>query len=227
MAPVTAWSPIRRELSHEKSHEEAEMSHKTAALASCIVAITVCLPIGSTLAQPADKRTIFTFSAPVAVPDATLPPGKYLFRLADSASRNVIQVLTADGKQPRAQFFAMRSTRPEPAKEPEVRFMETAAGMPLAIRAWWYPGERTGYEFVYPKDQARQLAMEAKDPVLTTQAETTTVHETGTGELTRVSGSGAHTNAGDGRTPTMPTGAIENGEIAAETIVMAIFPAKP
>jgi hypothetical protein len=120
------------------------MSHKTVALASCVVAITVCLPIGSTLAQPADKRTIFTFSAPVAVPGATLPPGKYLFRLADSASRNVIQVLTADGKQPRAQFFAMRATRPEPAKEPEVRFMETAAGMPLAIRAWWYPGERTG-----------------------------------------------------------------------------------
>jgi glycine cleavage system aminomethyltransferase T len=55
-------------------------------------------------------------------------------------------------------FLALPTERFEPATTPEVRFMETAAGMPAAISAWWYPGERLGYEFMYSKDQARRLA---------------------------------------------------------------------
>ena len=36
-----------------------------------------------TVAQTADYQTYFTFSGPVTLPGATLPAGKYLFRLAD------------------------------------------------------------------------------------------------------------------------------------------------
>ncbi len=32
--------------------------------------------------------------------------------------------------------------------------METASGTPAAVRTWWYPGKRTGYDFIYPKEQA-------------------------------------------------------------------------
>jgi hypothetical protein len=28
-------------------------------------------------------------------------------------------------------------------------FMETASGLPIAVRSWWYPAESYGYEFVY------------------------------------------------------------------------------
>jgi hypothetical protein len=45
--------------------------------------------------------------------------------------------------------------------------------MPAVIKAWWYPGERTGYEFMYPQDQALRLAQGASQPVLTAQAHTT------------------------------------------------------
>ena len=45
--------------------------------------------------------------------------------------------------------------------------------MPAAISAWWYPGERSGYGFMYPKDQARRLAEGAGQPGLTTQARAT------------------------------------------------------
>ena len=37
------------------------------------------------------------------------------------------------------------------ADKPEVRFMETAKGQPSAVKTWWYPSERIGYEFIYPK----------------------------------------------------------------------------
>src|SRR5918999_6360760 len=158
---------------------------------ACPVALLACVMATSSAAQTVDKRTLFTFSGPVAMPGVTLPAGQYLFRLANPDSgRNVVQVLSADGTKPYGMFFSMRAERVEPASTPEVRFMETAAGMPAAIRTWWYPGERSGYEFVYPKEQARRLAQGASQPVLTTQSQTTTTEQTNTTELARISSTG-------------------------------------
>ena len=39
------------------------------------------------------------------------------------------------------------------AKDSEIRFLETPAGAPRAINAWWYVGESTGYQFIYSKQQ--------------------------------------------------------------------------
>src|ERR1700704_5772039 len=126
---------------------------------ACAIALLTCLMGASGSAQTDDKRTVFTFSGPVALPGVTLPAGQYLFRLADpTGSRKVVQVLSADGKTPYGMFLSLPTERFEPPPPPEGRFMETAAGMPAAIRAWWYPGERLGYEFMYSKDQARRLA---------------------------------------------------------------------
>jgi hypothetical protein len=193
---------------------------------SCAAAVSICVAVVSLFAVPEDRRTFFTFSAPVAVPGVTLAPGKYLFRLADTTSRSVVQVLSADGNRPYATFFAVRAERPTPPEKPEVTFMETAAGTPLPIKAWWYPGERTGYEFVYPKEQARRLAKSAKEPVLTTAAETTTAAQTGTGALTRISGTGVETAVTDESSPTSsaPAGDHQEGEIAPTTIIITIAP---
>jgi hypothetical protein len=185
-----------------------------------------CVAVVALFAVPEDRRTFFTFSGPVTVPGVTLAPGKYLFRVADTNARNVIQVLSADGKRPYAMFFAVPAERPMPAEKPEVNFMETTAGTPMPIKTWWYPGERTGYEFVYPKEQARLLAKAAKQPVLTTVAETTKAEQTGTGALTRVSGSGVETAVTNESAPTSstPAGDPQEGEIAPTTIVITIAP---
>ena len=136
---------------------------------ACAVTVFVCLLAAPVSAQPLDKRTLFTFSGPVALPGVTLPEGQYLFRLADpNSSSKVVQVLNADGTKPYGLFFTIAAERLEPASSPEVRFMETASGKPAAIRTWWYPGERRGYEFIFPREQARRLAMGATQPVLTT-----------------------------------------------------------
>jgi hypothetical protein len=50
---------------------------------ACAVAVFVCLTAAPASAQLLDKRTLFTFSGPVALPGVTLPAGQYLFRLAD------------------------------------------------------------------------------------------------------------------------------------------------
>jgi len=121
-----------------------------------------------------DKRVFFTFSGPVAVPGVTLPAGKYMFRLPTtiaSGERHVMQVLSSDGKTSYAMFLGISANRTDYPTKPEVRFMETAAGTPAAVKTWWYPGDKAGYEFVYPKEQARLLAKGTGEPVLTTVAE--------------------------------------------------------
>src|SRR5581483_479986 len=188
---------------------------------ACAVLVLNGVAVQPAAAQTSEKRTLFTFSGPVAMPGVTLPAGQYLFRLADPVSdRKIIQVLSGDGKTPYGLFFTITAERLEPAQNPEVRFMETAAGMPAAIKTWWYPGERTGYEFIYPKDQARKLAQGASQPVLTTKAETTTTAETNTTELARVSSSGPETavNANDKPAPAAPAGTAQEGTVAAASI---------
>lgn len=113
------------------------------------------------------KLTYFTFSQPVQLPGVTLPAGKYRFELADPVeSRKVIRVSSEDG----SKHFAMLQTMPnemrDPAKDPVVTFGEAPAGQPLAVKVWTYPGERTGYEFIYPHDEAVKLAKQYHTKVL-------------------------------------------------------------
>ena len=191
---------------------------------ACAVAVFVCLMAAAVSAQPLDKRTLFTFSAPVTLPGVTLPAGQYLFRLADpNSSSKVVQVLNADGTKPYGLFFTIPAERLEPASSPEVRFMETASGTPAAIRTWWYPGERSGYEFIFPREQARRLAMGASQPVLTTDAQTTTTEQTNTAELSRVGSSGQETDvsASAAPSPGTPAGTTQEGTIAASSLSIA------
>ena len=198
---------------------------------ACSVALLASVMETPSAAQTLDKRTLFTFSGPVSMPGVTLPAGEYLFRLANPDSgRNVVQVLNADGTKPYGMFFAMRAERVEPASTPEVRFMETAAGMPAAIKTWWYPGERSGYEFIYPKEQARRLAQGATQPVLTTQTQTTTTEQTNTADLTRLSSAGQENNVSADATPaaSTPGGTSQQGEVASSglSIASATIPAR-
>jgi hypothetical protein len=188
---------------------------------TCAVAMLAC-SAGTASAQPADKRTVFSFSGPVAMPGVTLPAGQYVFRVADAGGR-VIQVLSGDGMKSYAMFFSLPAERFDPAEKPEVRFMETASGMAPAIRTWWYPGERRGYEFVYPKEQARRLAQGASQPVLTTQAQTTTTEQTNASDLTRISSAGQESNVQSDAAPTAaaPGGSSQQGEIASPTMAIA------
>ena len=192
---------------------------------ACAVAVFVCLVAAPVSAQPLDKRTLFTFSGPVTFPGVTLPAGQYLFRLADpNSSSKVVQVLNADGTKPHGLFFTIPAERLEPASSPEVHFMETASGTPAAIRTWWYPGERRGYEFIFPKEQARRLAMGASQPVLTTDAQTTTTEQTNTAELSRVGSSGQETDvsASAAPTPAAPSGTALPGTASELPLVTMI-----
>lgn len=138
---------------------------RTIAYAAALTALIA--PAASGQTWNANKTTYLTFSGPVQVPGASLPAGTYMFRLADPMShRQVIQIRDKDGSQIFTTLWSIPNQIAEPKDDPFVMFLETPAGQPAAIKAWFYPGQKTGYEFVYPKDQATRIASYAKSPVL-------------------------------------------------------------
>jgi len=124
------------------------------------------------------KLTYLTFSGPVNMPGITLPSGTYRFELMDpDTSRRVIRVSDKDGSKNYGIFLTISDQKMEPSNEAVVMFREQPAGAPQAVRAWFYPGETHGYEFVYPHDQAMKIAKASHQSVLSmneSKAESTT-----------------------------------------------------
>ena len=124
------------------------------------------------MADDWDQRTIFTFSGPVEIPGQVLAAGTYVFKLADSTSnRNIVQVFSKTEKHLYGTFLAIPDQRLRPAGKPIITFDETPAGSPEAVRAWFYPGENYGHQFVYPKPKAVALAKANNTPVPSMPAE--------------------------------------------------------
>ena len=51
-------------------------------------------------------------------------------------------------------WLFVQAERPEVTGENVVMFKETREGTTPAVQYWYFPGERIGKEFIYPKDQA-------------------------------------------------------------------------
>jgi hypothetical protein len=151
---------------NSKSEEAETMkSLRTASVILCFAVLAMAF--GSTAkASERDKKTIFTFSSPVELPGISLPAGTYVFKLMDSlADRNIVQVFDKDEMHLYATFLTIPDYRPKVSDKTIVRFSETAPGAPPALKVWFYPGESTGWEFVYPKSRAVELAKASKQAV--------------------------------------------------------------
>ncbi len=119
-----------------------------------------------------DQKTIFTFSGPVEIPGQVLPAGTYVFKLAGSSSdRNIVQVFNRDQNHLYGTFLAIPDYRLRPADKPIITFDERPAGSPEAVKAWFYPGQNYGHDFVYPKPKAVALAKANNTPVPSMPAE--------------------------------------------------------
>lgn len=129
---------------------------KAVAFLGLFVAFAVTLPVAH--ADEADQATRFTFSQPVQVPGKTLPAGTYWFRMSGTYDRTIVQILNADRTEVLATVFSVSSNRPKASDRAAVSFAQRGDGLPEAIVAWFYPGEATGHELLYPKQESKQLA---------------------------------------------------------------------
>jgi len=106
-----------------------------------------------------DKRTVITVNEPIEVPGAVLPAGTYILKLVDSPSdRHIVQVMNEREDHVFATVLAIPNYRLEPRGKTVLTFYEVPAGQPQPVRAWFYPGDNYGQEFVYGKERFTQLS---------------------------------------------------------------------
>ncbi len=145
--------------------------------ARTLVVVLALALLAGVLVSPAradtwNKETIFTFNQPIEIPGGkTLPAGTYVFKLFDSQGwRHIVQIWNEDKTHLMATILAIPNYRLKQTGDTVINFSERPGVCPVALRAWFYPGDLFGQQFVYPKERASELAEKCQEIV---PAETT------------------------------------------------------
>jgi hypothetical protein len=125
--------------------------------AVCLLAIFAVVPNAS--AQRFDRGTKITINRPFEVPGVALPAGTYVLRLIDvGGSRSVVQLMNATETKSYAIVLGIPDYKLKTPEKTELSFYEASPGVPIPLRAWFYPGFNYGVEFIYPKERAMAIA---------------------------------------------------------------------
>jgi LPXTG-motif cell wall-anchored protein len=134
--------------------------------AACAALLFAALSPRAVRADGWDKKTLLTFSDSVQVPGATLPAGTYVFKLAESnADRYIVQIFNEQESHVYATALVIPDIHLTPADKTLVMFYEAPVGQPRPVKAWFYPGDNIGREFVYTKHEAELIAAAGKETV--------------------------------------------------------------
>jgi hypothetical protein len=149
-------------------------SKRVAIFVTGLVLVLVLIAPPAAQTSETDRLTHFMVNQSFEVPGKVLQANtRYVIKLHDLyQNRNVVQVFTDDEKQLLAQFLAINAERREPVDETTFTFIETQPGYPKPIHEWFYPGRNIGLEFIYPKEQAAEIAKHMLEPAPTETAVT-------------------------------------------------------
>jgi hypothetical protein len=110
-------------------------------------------------ADQSNQETRVTFSQPVQIPGRTLPAGTYVFVLPNEINdHSQVRIFNADRTMLIAMLLTVDAERSKPADNTVFGFADRGSAQPEAIVTWFYPGETSGHEFIYPKQVEKQLA---------------------------------------------------------------------
>ncbi len=124
------------------------------------------------------KRTVVTFNQPVEIPGQVLPSGTYTIELYESfGNRHVVRIYNSDRSKLIATVLAIPNRRLKTTGDNVLKFTERPGNAPDALKAWFYPGESSGQEFVYPKARALELAQVTHESIPAVETEPTTAEE--------------------------------------------------
>ena len=122
-----------------------------------VLALGVLLP--ATRASVRDQATQLTFTQSVQIPGhVVLLPGTYWFTIADSPSnRNIVKVFDINW-QLITTTIAASAEIARPSDNTLLMLAERSADKPYVLLQWYYPGNTTGHEFVYPGREGLALS---------------------------------------------------------------------
>lgn len=103
-------------------------------------------------ADESDKMTTVTFSAPVEVSGTVLPAGTYVFKLLNGdTDSDIVEIFNADDTRLITSAMALPDYRGTVSDKSTFTFDERPSGQPEALKAWFYPGDEYGEEFLNRK----------------------------------------------------------------------------
>jgi hypothetical protein len=122
-----------------------------------LLAFLMVLPTAR--ANQSDQATKVTFNQPIQIPGRVLPAGTYWFVIAQDVPQPYgVRISNYDRTIVYATVFTIHAERSQPTGRAAFTFAQSGPGQPQAIVTWFYPGETTGHEFVYPKPVREELA---------------------------------------------------------------------
>ena len=138
-----------------------------------VLACVTLLPLAQ--ASEEDQQTKVTFDQPVEIPGTILPAGSYWF-VRDTNFLNIVRVFSLDWKALYATELTTSTERMEPADRTAFTFAERESSKPEAMLKWFFPGEIVGHEFIYHKQEERELAHDEQQTVMVAPESESPVH---------------------------------------------------
>jgi len=140
---------------------------KNISILGLLLALAIILPT-TARADEYDQASQLTFSQPVQIPGRVLPAGTYWFVLADTSigNRNIIKIFNSDRSTLYATVGTISAERAQASDRTAFTFAERDSMQPSALVSWFYPGRKTGHEFIYPPRDERELASAKHETVV-------------------------------------------------------------
>ena len=137
------------------------------------VALIIAFAIASVLflevaarADEADQSIKITFNQAIEIPGQILPAGTYLFKLADPNDLDIVRIFNSQGTRLYATLQTLTAERAKPTGEAVVVLAGQPEGRPETLLKWFYPGDTSGHELVYPKQEEQQLAQARQQTIV-------------------------------------------------------------
>jgi hypothetical protein len=121
-----------------------------------LLAFLIILPAAH--ASESDQATKVTFNQSVQISGRVLPAGTYWFVLPDDINQHsVVHIFNSDRTKLYATVLTIYVERPQPTDNTAFTLAERGSAQPQAIVNWFYTGNTTGHEFLYPKQVQKEL----------------------------------------------------------------------
>ena len=137
---------------------------KTVTILELVFAFLIMLPV--IRADEFDQATKFTFNQPVEIPGQVLPAGTYWFTVIGGFDLNVVQIYNSDRSKVVASVQTNTSEIPMSTGDPVVTLAQRPSEKYEALVSWFYAGRTIGHQFIYSKQEQRELAQGKQQTVI-------------------------------------------------------------
>ena len=131
----------------------------------------VAVSISSAVQEPYstgwNKKSTLHSDKSVEFPGIVLEPGTYVIRQKDATdNRAIIEICNQDESQVLGTALAVPDHELKPDDNSEFSFFNAPPGKPEPVHTWFYSGDMVGWEFVYPKPRAKEIAKASDNHVM-------------------------------------------------------------